>query len=224
MFFGCSGTNLYFGRKVSIKLKFSPFLFCSDAAGELNFVRCRLALPDNTNLWFLANTGYFVPTAPLKPATPFITTVEEHEPGTRKCFIIPDLTKDPRYSNHPFVVQRPYVTFFAGVPVVSAINDHCFGAVAVMDFVPREPLTDSQEQTLRDLSANVSVILQEDVMQCLEEPNGKDPVLPAIWIDVSTPSWNITRVNNGWEKLTGLSRATTLAYQGLLDLLVPENR
>ena len=198
------------------------FAFYSAVADELKFNRCRLGLVDNTYLWLLSSSGCFLPTVPLLPRTGFLTVVEEHEPGTRKCFTVTDMQKDPLYSGHPMVAQRPYARYFAGVPVVSAFNEHCMGAVAVLDFVVRDPLTEHQEDIMHQLAEDVMVILQEDVVQCLEEPNGKNPVLPAVWIDVSTPSWNITKLNSAWGKLTGLSEASTLAHGGLLDIFMPE--
>jgi anti-sigma regulatory factor (Ser/Thr protein kinase) len=68
-------------------------------------------------------------------------------------FVIPDASKDPRFSSNPFVVSDPKIRFYAGAPFTSS-DGHPLGTLCVVDMVPRQ-LTFSQENALRALSRQV---------------------------------------------------------------------
>jgi len=72
--------------------------------------------------------------------------------------VVPDLSQDPRFANHPFVLEAPQLRFYAGAPLVTP-DGHALGALCVLDVVPRE-LNASQEQTLATLSRQVMAQLE----------------------------------------------------------------
>jgi len=68
-------------------------------------------------------------------------------------FVVPDASKDPRFSSNPFVVSDPKIRFYAGAPFTSS-DGHPLGTLCVVDMVPRQ-LTSSQENALLALSHQV---------------------------------------------------------------------
>src|SRR5215470_9215813 len=68
-------------------------------------------------------------------------------------FIVPDATKDARFSSNPFVVSEPKIRFYAGAPLKSS-DGYPLGTLCVVDMVPRE-LTDDQQEALLALSRQV---------------------------------------------------------------------
>ena len=72
--------------------------------------------------------------------------------------IVPDLTKDARFQNNPFVKGDPKIIFYAGVPLVNK-NGYGLGTVCVIDSKPRE-LTKDQLAGLVALAAQVINLLE----------------------------------------------------------------
>src|SRR5258708_38549790 len=68
-------------------------------------------------------------------------------------FVVPDATKDARFSSNPFVVSDPKIRFYAGAPFKSA-DGYALGTLCVVDMVPRQ-LTSSQQSALLALSRQV---------------------------------------------------------------------
>ena len=68
-------------------------------------------------------------------------------------FVVPDASKDPRFSSNPFVVSDPKIRFYAGAPFTSS-DGHPLGTLCVVDVVPRA-LTPNQEAALLSLSRQV---------------------------------------------------------------------
>jgi GAF domain len=69
-------------------------------------------------------------------------------------FIIPDLSKDPRFENQPFVSGTPYLRFYAGVPIRSPAG-YIIGIYSVVDDRPRNDFGERDLAILRDLAATV---------------------------------------------------------------------
>jgi len=67
--------------------------------------------------------------------------------------ISPDLTKDERYCDFPFVVGEPYLKFYCGVPLIDP-EGFSLGTLCVMDFEPRE-LSFEQQEAMRRLGRQV---------------------------------------------------------------------
>jgi hypothetical protein len=69
-------------------------------------------------------------------------------------FVIPDLSKDPRFENQPFVCGTPYLRFYAGVPIRSPAG-YIIGIYSIVDDKPRNDFGERDLDILRDLAATV---------------------------------------------------------------------
>ena len=85
----------------------------------------------------------------------------------RDVFVVPDATQDPRFANHPLVVESPRVCFYAGAPLVTPQN-YALGTLCVVDFVPRE-LNSKQLETLRILARQAMCQLELN-LQAMRDP------------------------------------------------------
>src|SRR6476661_333980 len=106
-----------------------------------------ISLIDSERQWFKSRVGIDVTETPREVS---FCAVAIQQPN---LFIVPDATKDPRFSTNPFVVSDPKVRFYAGAPFSSS-DGHPLGTLCVVDTVPRE-LTPSQEAALLALSRQV---------------------------------------------------------------------
>ena len=50
--------------------------------------------------------------------------------------IVADTAKDPRFHDHPLVIGRPHIRFYAGAPIATH-DGHRVGSLAIMDKEPR---------------------------------------------------------------------------------------
>jgi anti-sigma regulatory factor (Ser/Thr protein kinase) len=106
-----------------------------------------ISLIDSDRQWFKSKVGLEVSETPREVS---FCAVAIQQPN---LFIVPDATKDPRFSSNPFVVSDPKVRFYAGAPFTSS-DGHPLGTLCVVDMVPRQ-LTSSQENALLALSRQV---------------------------------------------------------------------
>lgn len=106
-----------------------------------------ITLIDSDRQWFKSRIGVEIRETPLEVS---FCAVAIQQPD---LFIVPDATKDPRFSSNPFVVSDPKVRFYAGAPFTSS-DGHPLGTLCVVDMVPRE-LTVGQQNALLALSRQV---------------------------------------------------------------------
>jgi anti-sigma regulatory factor (Ser/Thr protein kinase) len=106
-----------------------------------------ISLIDSDRQWFKSRVGIGISETPLEVS---FCVVAIQQPG---LFVVPDATKDPRFSSNPFVVSDPKIRFYAGAPFTSA-DGHPLGTLCVVDVVPRE-LNPSQQNALLALSRQV---------------------------------------------------------------------
>jgi diguanylate cyclase (GGDEF)-like protein len=85
----------------------------------------------------------------------------------RDVFVVPDALQDPRFANHPLVVDAPRVRFYAGAPLVTP-QDYVLGTLCVVDLVPRE-LNPKQLETLRILARQAMCQLELN-LQAMRDP------------------------------------------------------
>jgi anti-sigma regulatory factor (Ser/Thr protein kinase) len=106
-----------------------------------------ISLIDSNRQWFKSKHGINVSETPREVS---FCAVAIQQPD---LFVVPDASKDPRFSSNPFVVSDPKIRFYAGAPFTSA-DGHPLGTLCVVDMVPRQ-LTPSQESALLALSRQV---------------------------------------------------------------------
>jgi len=106
-----------------------------------------ISLIDENRQWFKSHVGVGITETPREVS---FCAVAIQQPD---LFIVPDATKDPRFSSNPFVVSDPKIRFYAGAPFTSS-DGHPLGTLCVVDMVPRQ-LTPSQQSALLALSRQV---------------------------------------------------------------------
>lgn len=106
-----------------------------------------ISVIDSDRQWFKSKVGVDITETPLEAS---FCAVAIQQPD---LFVVPDATKDPRFSSNPFVISEPKIRFYAGAPYTSS-DGHPLGTLCVVDTVPRQ-LTASQEKALLALSRQV---------------------------------------------------------------------
>ena len=106
-----------------------------------------ISLIDSDRQWFKSKHGVNLSETPREVS---FCAVAIQQPD---LFVVPDASKDPRFSSNPFVVSDPKIRFYAGAPFTSS-DGHPLGTLCVVDVVPRS-LTPSQEAALLALSRQV---------------------------------------------------------------------
>ena len=101
-----------------------------------------ISVIDSERQWFKSKVGVSVSETPREVS--FCARAIQHS----GLFVVPDASKDPRFSSNPFVVSDPKIRFYAGAPFTSS-EGHPLGTLCVVDMVPRQ-LTPSQETALLD--------------------------------------------------------------------------
>src|SRR5262245_30378106 len=90
-----------------------------------------------------------------------------HAIRQRDVFMVHDALQDPRFANHPLVVDGPRVRFYAGAPLVTP-QDLALGTLCVVDVVPRQ-LGAKQIETLRILARQAMCQLELN-LQAMRDP------------------------------------------------------
>lgn len=106
-----------------------------------------ISLIDADRQWFKARVGVDITETPREVS---FCAVAIQQPD---LFIVPDASRDPRFSSNPFVVNDPKIRFYAGAPFSSS-DGHPLGTLCVVDVVPRQ-LTSEQQNALLALSRQV---------------------------------------------------------------------
>lgn len=75
-----------------------------------------------------------------------------------ELFVVPDLSRDPRFENSPMVALTPPCRFYCGMPLITD-EGYALGTLCVMDFEPRQ-LSFAQTEALRMLSHQVLAQLE----------------------------------------------------------------
>ncbi|SIS84713.1 Signal transduction histidine kinase [Roseivivax lentus] len=104
--------------------------------------------------WYKSVVGMDLPTMPK--AQSFCTYAIMSD----NVMVVPDMTKDPRFRNHPMVVPgSPGARFYAGAPLVLS-SGYRFGSLCALDLKPHEMPDEAQLATLRALGRAVVAALE----------------------------------------------------------------
>lgn len=102
---------------------------------------------DEDRQWFKSRIGIEL------PETPRDISFCGHAILGDEVMMVPDATKDDRFSDNPFVVGSPDIRFYAGCPIAGP-GGTTLGTLCLIDQRPRE-LTPEELDSLRDLAEMV---------------------------------------------------------------------
>src|SRR5450432_2205099 len=112
-----------------------------------------VTLIDETRQWFKA--GVNLPVNEISRDIAFCSHAIIHpfEP-----FIIPDMRKDKRFSDHPLVTGEPHVVFYTGIPLTNP-DGYALGTLCVMDSKPKT-LSENQIRSLQILAKQIIQLME----------------------------------------------------------------
>jgi adenylate cyclase len=76
-----------------------------------------------------------------------------------EVFMVPDMTKDPRFDRSPMVIGDPHCRFYCGMPLITD-EGYALGTLCVMDVEPGRELSFEQIESMRRLSRQVLTQLE----------------------------------------------------------------
>ena len=98
---------------------------------ELSVPTALVSIVDKDKQWFAARDGFPV-CETSRDYSICAHTILKGEP-----LVICDTHADPRFREHPVVVNSPHVRFYAGAPIVLSSGLRV-GSLCALDYVPRE--------------------------------------------------------------------------------------
>ena len=143
--------------------------------------------------------------------------------------ILPDTLADPRFAEHPVVVNAPYVRFYAGAPIVLSSGLRV-GSLCALDYVARAHPTPEQVELLTHLSRIVASTLERLASEQSQLPaNGNQDsirrnLLALIGHELRTPLTSVLGFSRILEaRLTGpekeMAKASTTAALHLSEII-----
>jgi signal transduction histidine kinase len=155
-----------------------------------------LGLLDENRQWFKATYGLDM-TETLRKYSFCGHTIN----STEDILIVQDARIDPRFCDNPFVKDKPYMVFYAGLPL---LDDHKLplGTLCVIDTKPKQ-LKDSEIDSLRFLAKQIMVLFKKRKIQLglnvtlhklKERNNDLEHFALDIAHDIKTPLNNISSI------------------------------
>lgn len=124
-----------------------------------------VSLIDKDRQWFKSQTGLPADLAEAR-STPRDVSVCGHVIARNEMLVVPDLARDPRFANNPFLNKRG-LRFYAGVPLRGP-NGLPIGSICILDTKPRD-MSREEERLLR--------VVAEDAMEEIKRrPIAKESV------------------------------------------------
>ncbi|MBI4508171.1 MAG: PAS domain S-box protein [Deltaproteobacteria bacterium] len=116
-------------------------------ANSLGVPMAAIGFVDGQRIWLKASHGLPMREVPREGA--FCS----HAILSDDVMVVPSAKEDPRFMNHPFVIGKPGIQFYAGCPLRTP-GGHRIGTLCALDLVPRE-LSHEKRELMRDVSALV---------------------------------------------------------------------
>ena len=123
-----------------------------------------VSLVEDDHQWFISCIGFEL------TGTPRDMSFCGHAILGDDVFVIPDATRDPRFSDNPLVKGDPGIRFYAGCPLY-APNGHKLGTLCIIDQTPRT-LSYEDTELLRDLATMVEKELAAVHLATIDELTG----------------------------------------------------
>jgi class 3 adenylate cyclase len=126
----------------------------TELAAEIS--RCPVAaitMIDESREWLKSNYGLSADLKDLPRDGPCSVALCEVD-----LLVIPDLTKDERFSDHPTVIGEPHFRFYCGMPLIN-LENYALGTMCVLDYEPRN-LEAKQAKSIRRLAGQVMAQLE----------------------------------------------------------------
>ena len=111
-----------------------------------------ISLVDAERQWFKSSVG--LPTTETHRDLAFCA----HTIVQKKLLVVPDATKDARFSSNPFVTGDPHIRFYAGAALLTP-EGHGLGSLCVIDSTPRT-LNPEQTAALEALARQIVIQLE----------------------------------------------------------------
>ena len=150
--------------------------------------------------------------------TPRSVSFCAHAMQGRDLFVVPDATKDPRFTDNPLVTGKLNVRFYAGAPLVTATGTE-LGALCVIDSEPRpDGLTELQQEGLRVLarSAVRRFVNEREALRSREDARERTRMLELVLDSVPGIAWSADEeltfdfFNARWGEVTGTEPPRTI--------------
>lgn len=114
-----------------------------------------ISMIDDKRQWYKSNHGLNMEKPEVARELTFCAHIL-NEPD--KMLEVEDSRLDKRFFDNPFVVNAPYVVFYASVPLVSP-QGYAVGTLCVIDHKPKK-LSESQSEALKSLSNQVISLME----------------------------------------------------------------
>ena len=157
--------------------------------------------------WSKASCGAETFDPDLKPSF-CLYVVEEG-----RALIVPDTHEDPRFCTADCVISKPFIRFYAGVPLRSP-RGHDLGTLCLIDSVPRTDFDDEAQKTLSDLAA--LVVDELELRRLVYESQTHSERILSVFESITDAfytldaEWRFTYLNREAERLLGLCNAELL--------------
>ena len=191
-----------------------------------------VSLVDGDRLWFKSSHGSFLTEMPRQ------TSFCEAAMGQEGVFVVEDAALDPRFASHKPVVERPFLRFYAGVPLRDSAGA-VLGTLCLLDVRPRQ-FSAAQCQNLIDLAAVVMDELElHRQARCLEREIAERHAVEQAWREsqarfenafqhsalgmaLVAPGGDYLRVNGCFCEIVGLDEAQ-ITQLNVRDLTHPDD-
>lgn len=111
-----------------------------------------ISLLDESRQWFKSSLGLEVTETPREFSFCQFSIMQDD------IFEVSNSHEDERFSNNPYVLGDPHISFYAGAPLITP-EGHKMGTLCVIDSVPKK-LTDAQREALKILANEVVINLE----------------------------------------------------------------